>query len=483
MMKRLPKVKRLLLRLSDKTLSAIKNKLAAEKKIRSLILLDSLMNMDDWVEESKPLLFNKLFEFEYEKDKDYLLRNEFRVLQNHIENHIVNEEIGKDLEANPNTYNFYLLKALQRVGALDLFQLEYDKVYRQATVESDFFTAGNISRLNFINYAYYLSEKESNIEMAQHLNDLQLTNLNCFYLAAYRSHEINRVLLSTSTMPFAIIDRPVLPKEVIVNFNPHENDYSAYLYLKAKSFIVDNKERITLLKQCLEFLTHHLKGGEIYEDEMKFCYSHLANSLSLEGEYEQAAAIYELFFKLKMEDNDPLRLNAVCEYVSKLIHIDKYAAAIDYLQKNMNDLMSIEKFQVKAQCLRIACYALEGNEAKLFESIPNDLTKFSRAMKVFLRFNIGIQLFLAGDTESAYREINNLYNSLQQQKLQYDIKPILLFFKRFFNIHHSYPKKSTKHQNFINELKREIVDYDKSASPEYKSYLPFIWLKKQMNNL
>ena len=111
-MKRKPKVKRLLNQLTNSELGEVKETLLRDKKIRGLILIDALSTSEEaWTDEEKSKIFLKLFEQKYQTKKDYLLRNEFRLLQVKVEDYLVDKQVKEELENNKNTYNFYLLKA------------------------------------------------------------------------------------------------------------------------------------------------------------------------------------------------------------------------------------------------------------------------------------------------------------------------------------------------------------------------------------
>lgn len=61
-----------------------------------------------------------------------------------------------------------------------------------------------------------------------------------------------------------------------------------------------------------------------------------------------------------------------------------------------------------------------------------------------------------------------------------NIQPILRFFKYFFqSISISDRDKRLAH---LNKLQQRIADFTTTATPEYKGYLPFIWLIRELES-
>ena len=87
------KTAQLIKQLCPTDIREIKKLMVECDKKRLVVLLDEISNNEN---ESKEYLFKKVFKKQYTENKDYLLRNELRLLNEVIEDFIVTQEIKKD---------------------------------------------------------------------------------------------------------------------------------------------------------------------------------------------------------------------------------------------------------------------------------------------------------------------------------------------------------------------------------------------------
>ena len=476
-----PKTIALLRLLEAEEYLLLKEKLVNQKKLRLLILLEHLWLLlnKEYNETIKSEIFSKLFSEQYTEKKDYLLRNEFRNLNKQIEQFLVNKEIKEEVKNNINAFNYYLLRVLQDRKALDLFKLEYKDAYDDAIENADYYAAHNITGLNFVNYTQFLNLKEKDIKYINQLNDLKLTHLSCYYLTAFRNHQINSEYTRSFFYPFSINEiEPI--KKVKVDFNQFENDYSGYLYLKAKCFLVPHQERIELLHKCLEFVKKQPTDSLIFKTELKFCLANLANTYSLVADIKKTNKYFEEFFAIKAEKDDPYILSVMCDFITELIKQKDFDNAIQHIAENRIEINKIEKLNTRLLCLEIASYAYANKPVELYNLLPQSFGNYNKLLKFFFRFYYSIFSYLKNNIEDSYNETSNMKNSISKNDTGFDIRPIFNFFNRFYYILISYSENIAKRDHYLNKLLDDIVDYSKSALPEYKSYLPFLWLKDEI---
>lgn len=480
-MNRPPKALILIKILTKKELDRLQEKLTRDKKLRQLVLLDILKSYrsTSFSDGQKKKLFAQLFNEEYTSAKDFLLRNEFRILSESVEKIMVESEMETEVYHNKNMFNYYLLHALQSRNAIDLFKKEYKDAYADALKHSDYYLAHNMTALHLENFTMLTGLTEKDLPYVEKLNDLYLTHISSYYLAAFRNHQINSEYTRSFVFPFSIHERPLV-KEVGVNFSEYENHYSLYLYLKAKSFLTPHSNRIPILEKCLHYIKEYLVEGPLYEEEIKFCLSALANTHSLLFEYEMAEVYFEQFFQIDMPLEDPQRLSTLTNFITKLIKLGKIEQAVHLIEENEPLIKVVKKLQERILCLKIACYALAGNSKKLEENLPVNLSDFSRHLKKFFRFYFAILAYQEGRLEDAHRETQNMYNVYRQSKLTFDVLPILKFFNRFFYLQLNFLPNDEKRKQYISRLSDDIKTYADQTLPEYRSYLPFLWLKREL---
>jgi len=477
----LPKAVKLINLLTNKEIKLVKEKLLRDKKNRLSLLYKQLIKRKKQVgqKEFRAKIYKEVFQEDYQKKKDYRLRNEFRLLTRIIEEILVTQNFQQQLKNNPNIFNYYLLRSLQEKKALDLFQHEYQTTYEEALENMDYYMAYAISSLSFHHYTHFLKENDKNLALAEKINEWEIGNLSSFYLTAYRKHQVHRTLLEHIKHPFFLQEK--IKQQVSINFNEYENDYAFYLFKKAQCYLVKGQQRIKLLKECLGLAKENQQKGSVFKEEIKFCLSELAQEYHYLLEFDEASNYYKLFFDLNLPPDDPYRILVVTDYIAKLLRQDRIQEAIEYINREEGVIQAIEKYRIRLRCLKIASFAFSKNTEALFEVLPHTFTNCSQSAKHFYSIYHAIHQYLNGQPVAAEREISNLLNNIMHKKnLILQIQPILRLLKYFFQL--KCLPEGAKQIERLYQLDQKIKEYEAVASPEYKGYLPFLWLKKQLTS-
>ena len=477
-----PKAIQLLNILTDKEVRELKTNLVSDKKLRALIITETILKQKNTAfgVQEKNFLYQKLFEEEYSSEKDYLLRNEFRLLSKQIEHLLVQEAIKEEIKNNETSFHYYLLKSLQDRKALPLFQKEYNDTYDKALEHKDYYAAHNITGLNFINFTQFLNIKEKDLPYIEKLQELKLNHLSCFYLAAFRQHQIDQQYLQHSLFPFST-EQSSIEKKVEVNFEPFETDYSDYLFLKAKTYIEPPNIRIKTLAKCLQLAEQYfIKNENLFEKEVKFCLSAIAKTYVLLTDYEQANTFFDRFFEKFIELDNLERLATLVEYIANLINLNHIPQAIEILEENAVLMKSIPRLKLWHQVLKTACCAFMEDTNALSTALPVSYMEYDLPTKYFFRFYLAILAYLEGRIEDAFREIDNLRHLTAKKKNMEGIHSIVNFFHRYFYTLDKYSHEADKHLKNLQKLDKDIAEYAQTALPEFRSYLPFLWLIRKI---
>lgn len=116
----------------------------------------------------------------------------------------------------------------------------------------------------------------------------------------------------------------------------------------------------------------------------------------------------------------------------------------------------------------------------LFEQLPQQFGEYNHQNKTFFRFYFAIHAYLENRLEGAHRETQNLSDALRSNKQEFNVLPIAKFFTRFFNLQLKFMPDNGKRLDHLTKLYQEITNYSTNTLPEYRSYLPFIWLKREL---
>lgn len=105
----------------------LRKQLGEKKSNRTLVLFDTLYFNPDATKEE---LFIAVFRKKYSIEKDYLLRNELRLLNDELENFIASRQLLN--EDNSFHKHYLLLKKLKNENRIKLFESEWSQCFKNA---------------------------------------------------------------------------------------------------------------------------------------------------------------------------------------------------------------------------------------------------------------------------------------------------------------------------------------------------------------
>ena len=112
-------------KLTKKQAEYIKSNLEQDLRATTLKLFNIIYAIRN-KEPDKKIIFRKLFGQTYSEEKDYLLRNEFRILRQKLDDFLINLSIEDELKNNQFFRNKQRLFAYKSFGIDELFTEEYD---------------------------------------------------------------------------------------------------------------------------------------------------------------------------------------------------------------------------------------------------------------------------------------------------------------------------------------------------------------------
>ena len=424
---------------------------------------------------TKETIFTKLYDTPYQENKDYLLRNVYRNLTRKIEDFLIEESFHEVIKKNLNVHNYFLLKSFEHLRLYNLFDKNFNNSVNHALADGDYLMASSMTSLQVNNYIHHVTPKTKNFEEANHLLSLQMAYLSSYYLNNQYKTEIKQQQIAGK------IGEKNTNDEASLNYiNENEKIYESYLKLKYEIFSRTVQDTSTHLKNCLSILEELPESYKDIDEEKQFCNLSLAHEYVLKEKYEEANAIYQLLLKQNTIDKT-LKSTLIFDYISNLIRQENYTLALEKIHVFEEEIeVTTPALQLKLRFLKLMLYAFLKDDTLLHEHIPlcSNLVDYE---KYICRFLYSIVSYLRGEYEDAYRECLNLKNSLRYKGPKFDIRDILGFYLRFYNLH-----KNNEHnkENLLKGLKRLQNDmnmYRNNALPEFKEYLPFLWLQKEVN--
>jgi hypothetical protein len=121
--------------------------------------------------EEKEALFLAAFGYKWVKDKDYLLRNELRILSDVICKWMAEQEVLAEMHETPSVYHYYLLKSWQFRNLMDLFHRNIENWKNEAEAERNYF---DLFKMNIIHYHNIFNDLEDSPEKVAKMIDATL---------------------------------------------------------------------------------------------------------------------------------------------------------------------------------------------------------------------------------------------------------------------------------------------------------------------
>jgi hypothetical protein len=434
---------------------------------------------DGWDNDRKKNLFTAIYLEPYHKKKDYLLRNLFRNLSEKLEDFLELQEMKRELAINLNLQNYYLLKSLEQRKLYRLFNQLYQGAIELAEETLDFHLAGAICNLAYNHFMLHYAPTDKVLNAARELNQRQLSLISFLYLNKFLNAQIQRQIFD--------FDQPTdwNVSDSMVDQIPTENlPFSDYFELKIRLFHTENGEqKIPMLIHAMSMLEEE-PGSINVQEERLFCKTVLAIEYGTAGAFQEADNIFiELLDDLNAGDNPVVR-PIICDYLINLIMLERWPELESKIHQYRTVFEGFEHYKMRLEVIEMISFAFRRDGDSMEQNLPQNLSGFPEYLKYFYRFLYSIQFYLQGDYENALREISNFQQLLRKQK-KADLheKAIADFYKRFYYLLHQNEGDPEKGAHFFERLHHEIMLFSDSSRASVRDYLPFFWLRKEMDRL
>jgi hypothetical protein len=434
---------------------------------------------EDWNNDRKKDLFTSIYLEPYHKKKDYLLRNLFRNLSEKLEDFLELQEMKRELAINLNLQNYYLLKSLEQRKLYRLFNQLYKGAIDQAEETLDFHLAGAICNLAYNHFMLHYAPTDKVLKVARELNQRQLSLISFLYLNKFLNAQIQRQIYDFDkpanwSVSDAMVDQ--IPKESL--------PFSDYFELKIRLFHTENGgQKIPMLLHALSLLEEEPVSMNLREEQL-FCKTVLAIEYGAAGAFQKADKLFlDLLSDLKRGDN-PLIRPIICDYLINLIMLEKWPELLSAIDRYRSVFKGYEHYKMRLEVIEMIGFAFRRDGTIMEQRLPQNLSGLPEYLKYFYRFLYSIQFYLQGDFENALREISNFQQLLRKQK-KADLheKTVADFYKRFYYLLNQNAGDPEKGAHFFERLHHEIKVFSESSTATVRDYLPFFWLKKEIDRL
>ncbi|HWB62477.1 MAG TPA: hypothetical protein VG603_03125 [Chitinophagales bacterium] len=324
---------------SDKEIKLIEKEVAEGKRKSLSVLLKELKRFrhkNELPEREK--LFAKIYNKPYSKTKDYLLRNELRLLNEIIYYYLATDRFKKEIDENRNVLNLWLAKAFFR-RRMWHFEEDIDDYIKQAKehLQTDILSQLFTIKLIWLSMTANSKNHKNALDMLQ---DWEAEEKKRFL------HRMRKI--EYSTIFFENLDvskknpslKKITPGKAVYDFTGIDQTDWYTRYLTLQKYIVQSggDEQIEYIKEIESIIKSGPARKVIHPDNRHSATNHLAVALVTQGRLEEALFYMEEGIRQFNEEGVPVSAIHIRNYLIALFVSQHYSKAAEVYNKYLKIL-------------------------------------------------------------------------------------------------------------------------------------------------
>ncbi|MCG2614172.1 hypothetical protein LZZ85_07760 [Terrimonas sp. NA20] len=474
--------------LTAKHAQALKKLLMQDKRSASLKLFNLIRNLPP-KEITKEYLYKNIYGTNYEPSKDYLLRNELRLLRQKLDKFLLQKSVEELLDTDDVFRQQLQLRAYKHFQLYDLFFESFDKT---AAASEQAFRFGDVLDMQNwyfdLAYQHQFSAVRDYEEKAKFFNSATLKaaeilekqvsaqeNMQGFYKALEYYYQ---KLLGQAPAEQQAPERKATGPAT----NHTGHPLSTYYHHRSAGFYTDGKGRLAHFLKAYEALESHDYRDQYTTDLLVNILLGIGRTLQQLGEFEQAdtylsKAINDYAKEIKgLASKDKLYSN----YTINLLNIGQYEKAIEVLQQLQKGANEDGYAQYWYTIYRLIASIGLRKTADIKQNLPANYTTIPLQHRVYFRIISSIYFYLAGDMEWAYKEAYNLLHTKLAEEYGREQLAVIELLETFFQLgdRHANLKQIPAKESRKLEQKMNAIDTSKINDINILPVL--LWLKKEI---
>lgn len=375
--------------------NVIKKGHAPERLVLLEILLKSLKI--NQVEPDKSFVYEKVFKSKYSKEKDYLIRNEYRLISDDLETFLAYNPIDTESELR---LQLNYLKRLLNAGNYHLFLVEKQQIIKHFGRHPNLFSDLEWMEESYIS-RFRLMNPNMIYEYVSRIEDLE-KNTNGLYEFYKSELNIRKSFAERVLRGYAIKDT-VKIEEIKERSGDFDADIE-YNKLKSKQFVQYGKERIDTLINMEQVLP---SCKYLLEKEKFFSAASIPLEWMLVGDYQRSIEAYEKAMMIKGFDESSVFLSGgLFNYLSVLNKAGEFEK-FEELHNKYSSYIESSPYQFRTALLR-AMVLLNMENYRKARSIMRDAKLEDKSSDYFyLKVLFICCLIGEGDLVSAQNDLDN----------------------------------------------------------------------------
>ncbi len=423
---------------------------------------------------TKEELFASVYDRDWSKKEDYLLRNEERLLTERIYELVAATHNRVNRLGDPGRHDLMLLKGLLSRGLTRAFDSLARKLYGEAIERRDYRGA---RRINEIRLDFMLRYREITPEGMLETNELLVENLH-HIKATYRqgiAENQHRRIVVGENLKAMKQEAPMIPVGEDLDFTDVDDLLARYQDALSRAHAAPSEEKPEHAQAALALIA---PVAEKRAPLAMYAHAIFASTLYLNGRYEEACDAFDEGITFAREQKIEASPEMIFNYAGALMRRERFSDVLALLKRYSGPIEARPKLQFRSECLRSFCYIHLGDADAVYASIPGDLKQRPEAEHNYFRFIMVILPYLRDDPESAIREARNLtvYFSRNKSGLQYPHEgEMARVYHRFYKTIYNEPDPELQRpglEALATDLERFAENY-----PGYRDYMYVGWVR------
>ena len=477
--------------LSPRHAKALKKLLVQDKRPASLKLFTLIRGLPPR-EITKEYLYRNLYGKNYEPSKDYLLRNELRLLRQKLDKFLLQKTLEELLDSDEVFRQQMLLRAYKHFRLYDLF---FETFGKASAAAEQAFRFGDVLQMQnwYLDLAYQhqfsavrdYGEKAAFFKKAAAdavaMLGRQVTGqsaINDFYLALEAYY---RRLLGQLPIEHA----PPAADPISFDTGEFSHPLSVYYYHRSQAFYKDGRDRLSHFLDAYKALQGHAGKDAYITDLVVNILLGIGRTLQQLGEFEQAdqylrKAITDYAKEIKtLASKEKLYAN----YLINLLNIGQYEKTISILEELQQGSGESSYTQYWFSIYKLTAYIGLRNTVAIKQQLPANYTAIPAQHRIYFRIISSIYFYLTGDVEWACKEAYNLLQTKLAEEYGQEQLTVIELLAAFFQTidKHTHLKHLPERES--RKLMQKISLIDKSKINDINILPVYRWLKKEIGRV
>ncbi|MFN8322418.1 MAG: hypothetical protein U0T74_07140 [Chitinophagales bacterium] len=468
--------------LTEKELAACSKAIKIHKRKTLQKLYKVLLSERKKKEPEQTVVYQQVFGKPYAKGKDYIIRNEYRLLYDWLLNQIYSYHTQKS-EISTD----YMLQYFLKNGLHELFEEEFKSTWKTALAEDNTKTLLTLSDLNL---NYYLTAKTQNLDNALKITELaqkRLALLQVDFLRNMRKEEIRIKLSERIISAYKLLPEPYKKQQTVNLTALEQNDlYAQYLSKRAAINFARGQDKIQMLENIISEEDVIRKYEPEPDESICRFLINLGQEHYLNSNFSKAVKYFDLAYRQINKVSPAVEQTLVTNYTLALMRNQQFSKAECLAKAHTELLLSSELVGGRAPFLLSVLHLYTRNVQAAEKYVSLETKKYGTEFYYFIRLVLSATYYLRGDIDLAVREAINIeqavnYELNREQNFQTQIsKPIVSNFRKFYQ---TINKKAKTQKEELKKLGKEIEKSIEIKSDQSGNSILSQWLIHEIQQL